>query len=95
MLRWMFNAEGPQSAADFGRLLQRIGAQLEASGAVSVPGLELELPAQLHAVLRHERTPHNQLALRIEAEWSPDDAENGHPSREIGSLLADAEGSGA
>ena len=67
---WQFNAEGDQTPEQFGGLLKTIGAQLEAGRRVSLKGLQEELPARVHGVVRKERTPHGRDILKLQVEWS-------------------------
>jgi len=82
---WLFNAEGTTNRENAGRLLARLGRELEESNAVQLEEFRVELPEQVELKIRHERTPHGALALKITLEWGPD---AGRPeSRGIAGLL--------
>lgn len=82
--RWIVNFEGPLSAVEFGKLLERYGGELARSGSLRIDGTAVDAPEKVHAVVRHEEAPHG-LVVKFEAHWG--EGESQRVTKQIGDLL--------
>jgi hypothetical protein len=72
--QWLYNAEGPVTRDGAAQLFERFAHDLRSGDALDLEGFSTELPAEVHAIVRLERTPRGSTALKVALEWRDDQA---------------------
>lgn len=66
---WYENEEGPRALRAIGERITKIGQKLKDEGRLKIGDHEIQPPDEAYWVLRFERLPHGELALKMELQW--------------------------
>ena len=72
--QWLYNAEGAVTRLAAAQLFERFAEGLRSDDALELEGLATDVPAEVHAIVRLERTPRGCTALKLALEWRDDQA---------------------